>query len=213
MTIYEAIAQIMNKGYAIAKEKENKQQNFKYRGIDDVMNTFQPLLAEHNVFVVPEVLEQTREERQSSKGNTLIYSILKMRYTFYSSDGTSVSAVVIGEGMDSGDKASNKAMAVAMKYAFFQVFCIPTEDMDDPDKESHEVKAKDAKKQPDFTKKKPSEVQCCELCGNPIEGYEFNGKYVSAEQHVRLSKKRFSDHAFCIDCINSGDAEEAIKEL
>ena len=39
--------------------------------------------------------------------------------------------------MDSGDKATNKAMAIAFKYACFQVFCIPTEEMKDPDAESH----------------------------------------------------------------------------
>jgi len=38
--------------------------------------------------------------------------------------------------MDSGDKSSNKAMAVAMKYACLQLFCIPTEDMGDPDSET-----------------------------------------------------------------------------
>ena len=38
--------------------------------------------------------------------------------------------------MDSGDKATNKAMAIAMKYALFQVFCIPTDEMKDPDAET-----------------------------------------------------------------------------
>ena len=38
--------------------------------------------------------------------------------------------------MDSGDKATNKAMSVAFKYACFQVFCIPTEEMRDPDAET-----------------------------------------------------------------------------
>ena len=52
---------------------------------------------------------------------------------FRSEDGSNVSAVVIGEGMDTGDKATNKAMAIAFKYACFQVFCIPTEEMQDPD--------------------------------------------------------------------------------
>ena len=33
----------------------------------------------------------------------------------------------------------NKAMSVAYKYACFQVFCIPTEEMHDPDAECHEV--------------------------------------------------------------------------
>ena len=136
MNIYEAIGSIMKKGVAIGKEKRNQQQNFMYRGIDDVMNVFQPLMSEAGIFMVPEVLEAKREERQSSRGGNLIYSILKVRYTFYAEDGSSVSAVVIGEGMDSGDKASNKAMAVAMKYAMFQTFCIPTEEMPDPDAET-----------------------------------------------------------------------------
>ena len=51
-------------------------------------------------------------------------------------------AVTIGEGMDSGDKATNKAMAIAFKYACFQVFCIPTEEMNDPDSESPEAQPK-----------------------------------------------------------------------
>ncbi len=38
--------------------------------------------------------------------------------------------------MDSGDKASNKALSIAMKYALLQVFCIPTEDAKDPDADS-----------------------------------------------------------------------------
>ena len=136
MNIYEAIGSIMKKGVAIGKEKRNQQQNFMYRGIDDVMNVFQPLMSEAGIFMVPEVLEAKREERQSSRGGNLIYSILKVGYTFYAEDGSSVSAVVVGEGMDSGDKASNKAMAVAMKYAMFQTFCIPTEEMPDPDAET-----------------------------------------------------------------------------
>ena len=138
MNIYEAIASIMQKGNAIGKNKRNDQQKFMYRGIDDVMNVFNPLMAEAGIFMVPEVLEASREERQGRTGGNLIYSILRVKYTFYAADGTSVSATVIGEGMDSGDKASNKAMAVAMKYAMFQVFCIPTEEMKDPDAETPE---------------------------------------------------------------------------
>jgi hypothetical protein len=136
MNIYESITNIMQESIAIGKDKQNKQQGFKYRGIDDVMNTFYPLLSKHKVFVVPEVVEQIREERLSKQGGNLIYSILKIKYTFYAEDGSYVSAVVIGEGMDSADKASNKAMAVGMKYAMFQVFCIPTEEMPDSDSET-----------------------------------------------------------------------------
>jgi hypothetical protein len=142
MKIYQAICDIMSEVGAIGKDKKNVQQNFMYRGIDDVMNALQPLLVKHRVFAVPEILSQQREERQTKTGGNLIYSICNIKYTFYADDGSSISATVIGEGMDSGDKATNKAMAIAMKYACFQVFCIPTEEMQDPDKESHEVKPK-----------------------------------------------------------------------
>ena len=142
MNIYESITKIMEEVPAIGKDKINKQQGFKFRGIDDVMNALQPLLAKNKVFIVPEILEQIREERTTSKGGNLIYSICKIKYKFYAEDGSNIEAITIGEGMDSGDKATNKAMAIAMKYALFQVFCIPTEERKDPDGESPEESKK-----------------------------------------------------------------------
>ncbi len=135
--IFQAIPAIMGEINAVGKNKKNLQQGFMYRGIDDVMNAINPALVHHKVFIVPEILEQSREERQTNKGANLIYSICKMRFRFCAEDGSSVEAVTVGEGMDSGDKATNKAMAIAFKYACFQVFCIPTEEMKDPDAESH----------------------------------------------------------------------------
>lgn len=138
--IFTAINACMNDIGVVGKNDRNEQQRFMYRGIDAVMNAINPALIKNKVFVVPEVLEQTREERQTKSGGNLIYSICKVKYTFYAEDGSNISATVIGEGMDSGDKATNKAMSIAFKYACFQVFCIPTEEMVDPDAECHEVK-------------------------------------------------------------------------
>lgn len=142
MNIYQSITKIMEEVPSIGKTQRNKTQGFMYRGIDDVMNALQPLLAKNKVFIVPEILEQMREERTTSKGGNLIYSICKIKYKFYAEDGSSVEAITIGEGMDSGDKATNKAMAIAMKYALFQVFCIPTDEMKDPDSETPEQSTK-----------------------------------------------------------------------
>lgn len=133
--IFKAIADTMNDVSAVGKNSKNEKQNYNFRGIDAVMNALHPAMVKNRIFVVPEVLEQQREERQSKNGK-LIYSICKIKYTFFADDGSSISATVIGEGMDSGDKATNKAMSVAFKYACFQVFCIPTEDMTDPDAET-----------------------------------------------------------------------------
>ena len=135
--IYKAIADTMNDVAAVGKDSLNKNQGYRFRSIDAVMNALHPAMTKNRIFVVPEVLEQQREERQGKSGK-LIYSICKIKYTFYADDGSSVSAIVIGEGMDSGDKATNKAMSIAFKYACFQVFCIPTEDIVDPDAETPE---------------------------------------------------------------------------
>ncbi|MBP3664439.1 MAG: ERF family protein, partial [Tyzzerella sp.] len=63
--IYQAINSIMKEIGAIGKNQKNQQQNFMFRGIDAVMNAISPALIKYKVFVVPEVLEQTREERQT----------------------------------------------------------------------------------------------------------------------------------------------------
>ena len=134
--IYGKIADCMRQLGAIGKDSRNIQQGFMYRGVDAVMNALNPVLTQNRMFCVPEVLEQHREERETRNGGNLIYSILRMRYTLYAEDGSSVSAVVVGEGMDSADKSSNKAMSVAYKYAMFQIFSIPTEELVDPDGET-----------------------------------------------------------------------------
>ncbi len=140
--IYEAMAEVMKDVDAIKKGQQNKSQGFKFRGIDDVYNAVHPIFAKHGVFTVPTVLSERTEERQTRNGGNLIYRILTMKYTFYASDGSSVEAVVIGEGMDSGDKGANKGMAIAHKYALLQTLCIPTEDMIDPDSEVQEPSKK-----------------------------------------------------------------------
>jgi len=142
--IYAKIGAILTDADAIGKDRTNTQQGFKFRGIDDVYNSLHPLLAKHQVFSTTEVLEERTEERTTKSGSALIYRILRVRFTFYTTDGSSVQCVIIGEGMDSGDKASNKAMAIAHKYALLQLLAIPTEDAKDPDSESHDIVPKPA---------------------------------------------------------------------
>lgn len=137
--IYEAICGVMADIGAVGKNKKNQQQGFMFRGIDDVMNALAPALVKNKVFIVPEITGEEREERQTQKGGVLFYVRLHITYRFYTTDGSFVEAKVIGEAMDSGDKATNKAMSIAYKYAAFQVFNIPTEEMKDPDAEVHDV--------------------------------------------------------------------------
>ena len=136
MEITKSLCAITAEVGSIGKNKKNEQQGFNFRGIDDLMNTLHPLFAKYGVIVVPEVLESTREERVTAKGSALLSAILRVKYHFTAIDGSEICATVVGEGMDTADKASNKALAVAYKYACFQVFCIPTEELAgaDPDR-------------------------------------------------------------------------------
>lgn len=139
MNIYESIAAIQADVDFIGKDKQTTgQTSYKYRGVDQVLNTLHPLFAKHKVFAVPEVLEVLNREWKTTKtGNSVVYQTAKVKYTFYAEDGSSVSATVLGEAMDSGDKASNKCMSVAFKYACFQILSIPTEETAaDPDDET-----------------------------------------------------------------------------
>lgn len=182
--IYAALCGAMAEMDAIGKNSKNQQQGFMYRGIDAVMNALNPVLKSNKIFVVPEVLEHHREERQTKNGGNLIYSILKIRYTFYAEDGSNVSATVIGEGMDSADKSSNKAMSVAFKYACFQVLCIPTEEMKDPDSETPP----------------PSAPLTCPVCNKPVKATR-NGENITPPEVVleRLG--------MCADCYRSKKAD------
>ena len=138
--IYGLIGQVMKKVGAIGKYSTatnmSGKQMYKFRGIDAVYNALNPVMADLGLFIVPEVLDQTREERKTTNGGTLIYSILKIKFTMFAPDGSNVSGTLIGEGMDSGDKASNKAMSIAMKYFAFQTFMIPTEELRDMDSDA-----------------------------------------------------------------------------
>lgn len=132
------IIKIMRDVKAIKKDHRNVAQDYKFRGIDDIFNEVHPLFADHGVFITTKVLENVREDRQTKNGSNLIYSVLKIRFTFHAEDGSTVECETIGEGMDTGDKSANKAMSVALKYAIMQMLMIPTEDAKDPENGSPE---------------------------------------------------------------------------
>ena len=180
--IFELIPEAMRRVGAIGKDSVNKTQGFKYRGIDAVYNALNPVMSELGLFIVPEILDHRREERETenvyngqTKKSILKYSILTIRFTMYAPDGSNVSCTVIGEGMDSGDKASNKAMSIALKYACFQLFMIPTEETAvDPDAESHNVTS--GAKEPEAPKETKQENIPTGSAGKRQEAHATVGK-------------------------------------
>ena len=151
MIVYKAInavqAELAVSG--ITKDRTNTQgSGYKFRGIDDVYNAIAPLLAKHGLCILPRVLSRTVDERTSKNGGALFYVTVDSEFDFVSAeDGSKHTVKTFGEAMDSGDKATNKAMSAAYKYACFQAFSIPTESDNDADAHTHEVKQKEVKRQ------------------------------------------------------------------
>lgn len=140
MAVAETIVAVMRDIDAIGKDRTNKMQGFNFRGIDDVYNALHDIMAKHGLFTIPRVIDERTEDRVTSKGSALIYRVLKIEFDFIDSTGDKITVgPFVGEGMDSGDKASNKAHSIAHKYALLQVFMIPTVDAKDPDNDTHDL--------------------------------------------------------------------------
>jgi hypothetical protein len=142
--VYAAIAEVMGElaKIGIGKNNRNTQQGYKFRGIDDVYNALAPVLARCKLLILPRVLNRIVTEHQTKNGGTLFYVVLDVEFDMVSGvDGSQHTIRVCGEAMDSGDKATNKAMSAAYKYACMEAFCIPTEGDNDADASTHEVMA------------------------------------------------------------------------
>lgn len=141
MKIYSAIPKIMLEMEAIGKDQTNKQQNFKFRGIDQVYNAIQKLLAKHGVFSFPlKIIEIHRDKITSKQGSEGWLTINHYIFRFCCDDESFIDVESIGEAADYGDKGNNKAASIAHKYSLLQVFMIPTEEEKDPDYQYHEIK-------------------------------------------------------------------------
>lgn len=145
--IYKKMNEVMAEIGFVGKDQKNVAQGFKFRGIDQFVNTLYPALVKHGVFMTPRCTASSQEIVEVTKkdGGTRIdkHVAIQMEFDFFAEDGSKVTVgPVPAEGLDSGDKATNKALSAALKYALIQTFSIPTEDMAEGDLETPEIGAK-----------------------------------------------------------------------
>jgi len=145
--IYKKMSEVMKDIGPVTKDQKNLAQGFKFRGIDQFVNALHPALVKHGVFMTPRCTSFTNElkevTRSSGKAGIDKHVSLLMEYDFYAEDGSKVTIGPIpAEGLDSGDKATNKALSAGLKYALIQTFSVPTEDMAEADLETPEISKK-----------------------------------------------------------------------
>ncbi len=137
--IFPALAKVMKGIESVGKNKQNTDQKYRFRGIDDVFNHLHAILAENGITTPPRVIERQVGERATKSGGSMTHVNLLVEFWFTAEDG---SAMVVGplwaEALDTSDKAHNKCMSFAMKYALVMTFTIPTEDISEGDRETNE---------------------------------------------------------------------------
>ena len=142
--IFQKMNSVMKDIGYIGKDQKNTVQGFRFRGVDQFVNALYPALTRHGVFMTPRAVQFTQDlkdvTRSNGKAGVDKHVAIMMEYDFYAEDGSKVTVgPVPAEGLDSGDKATNKALSAALKYALIQTFSIPTEDMAEADFESPEL--------------------------------------------------------------------------
>ena len=143
LPIAQALSEIMKAVGAIAKKDKNTSQGFNFRGIDSVVNAVSPALQKFGVVVVPSVEEYEYQTVEIGRNRTAMGHVkVKVTYTFIGANGDAIKATVVGEAMDSGDKATAKAMSVAFRTALLQSLALPTDEVD-PDAQSYERSSSD----------------------------------------------------------------------
>lgn len=126
--IYVQISKVMADVKPVAKKKaESEGVKYKYRGIDDIYNALNPILVKHGVFNTMEVEDRREREYKTASGNVWWNTAMKVKYRFFCEDGSHIELTAWGEGADSGDKGTSKALSQAHKTVICQLLCLPFE--------------------------------------------------------------------------------------
>lgn len=125
MTINEAMSSIQAKIDAIDKSQTH-QKGYKFRGIEDFLNTLHPLLTEFKVNVYPEILNYETGTKLTKMGAEMDTCTAIVKYRFVAEDGTSQESTAVGKGLSTDGKEMGIAMKDAYKSCLETVFSIPT---------------------------------------------------------------------------------------
>jgi hypothetical protein len=139
-TLLPKLAKIMEAVGEVPKLGYNKAQDYWYVREEDLVKEVRKAFIAEKVLVIPhresvEVRETQRVDKatgQVTPGQPI--TTVLVTYQFIDSEtGDQLDVPMVGQGADSGDKGSSKALTGALKYVLRQSFLIPTGD--DPEKD------------------------------------------------------------------------------
>ena len=191
MNIYEKIAAIMQDVQYLAKDDHVEFGSTKYKALSEekVTSIMRAELLKHKLVVYPIAQTATRT------GNITHVDVL-YRMVNVENPEEYIEIASCGDGADTQDKGSGKAMTYAFKYMWLRTFAIPTGE--DPDKISSA----------ELDEKERNAAPVCERCGSDIVSVrKRNGEMWTVKDMVKYSKGRYGAQ-MCADCMKAAKKEQ-----
>lgn len=185
--IYEKIAAVMQDVQYLAKDDNVSfgQTNYKALSEEKVTVIMRSAMLKHKLVVFP-------VEQSATRTGNITHVDVKYRIVNIEDPADYIDVVSCGDGADTQDKGSGKAMTYAFKYMWLRTFAIPTGE--DPDKISSAQLDEEAKK-----------VITCEDCGKKITAKRFKGTEYSANTIAQNAVEAYG-RRLCWDCMKAARA-------
>lgn len=182
----------------VAKNGQNKQQNFKYRAAADIMEALSPLLAKERIIIIPRVKEVTTTRESSGEKTPVVINTAYIEFSIISSiDGSSLVIPIWAQAYDYSDKGLYKCYTFAWKNMVQIVFAITIEA--DPD--SDDIQS-------------PHKPQPEDRSGKVIEQLvAMAGKYKIPVKTLALELGAVSSDPKTLTCLSLQAIEDTAKNL
>lgn len=212
MNIFQKLEAITNELGFVAKNLNvavSKNNSYKATGEVDVLEAVKPLENKYGVYsyainreiIASDILTQTTQYGE----RTSLFLRMKVTYRFVNTDNPKdyIETISFAEGIDSGDKASGKAMTYADKYALMKAYKISTGE--DPDQKASEEYNKPTKK----VKKETNNDDKLEFINKYYKDHrekfgKFLKAYLSSNNAQKVSDLNDNQKDEIIQAINNG---------
>lgn len=147
LNIYERLSLITAEIGVVEKNLKvqvNKNSSYKAVSERDVLDAVKPIEQKYRVYSYPasrqivdrDILTKESEYQGTVTRTNTLFMRVETVYRFVNIDNPTefIETTVYGDGLDTGDKATGKAMTYADKYALMKAYKLSTGD--DPDKEA-----------------------------------------------------------------------------
>lgn len=140
-TIEQRLCSIAAEVEAVAKDRNaqegDKGAKYKFRGYDDVVDAVHPLFAKHGVVIAYNDLDISWD-RSTRGGGGWRHYLVRVEWRFTGEDGSVLTCISTGEGLDGGDKGLGKARSYALRDVLTRMLTMPTNDPTQ-DAEAHDL--------------------------------------------------------------------------